>query len=308
MAVQPPPYRVIGPPPDVLDQPWERPAVTCWFCLKPNSVTPKNRAYVPMRAQHTITGAAELPHKADKFGYFDCWNCALAYAKAHFPHLCHRVHAHAILNGFVGLLLPTTDPRYVQTEFHPFIKDTPNPPNLVPDQLDGRFTRRVPLNEQIHSRLPEYRLTLDQIDMTKEVVVPDTFPQHVWESLQQLQQEEEHQDQDGGGGGCGEKLAQSNQSNQSTQPNQPNQPNQPTKRTRPSPVQRPLLPPTKIIFSKKPPSPPPVRSIFADEELSIDEEEEEEEEEKGSSPQRGISLDQFFGSHFSQLSHTETQE
>ena len=153
-------YVVVGPR---LGDEWLREVVKCWTCLQPR-VTQENRAYIPMRRQHVVSGKfQEEPSAPCKFGFFCTWQCSLAYCMVHFPHLAHLVHMAASANNFQGILAPTLSPQFVLPEFNPFVED-PFDGNhtdytkafrLVPDGVSSIYLRRVPACELDSQRMPE---------------------------------------------------------------------------------------------------------------------------------------------------------
>jgi hypothetical protein len=186
-------YKVYGPRPDDPKAKWHVKAVDCWWCLKPRSVTKKNRCYVPVRVQDHIDGSFmtsdEVEDKMTRsFGYFHTWQCALAYCKVHYPNICHKVHRHAHKNGFSGVLAPATDPRFVQMRFHPYIAKQESAPHadLVPSRITGIYMRQVPLNEQNSLKFPDAQVVLEQV--CDDVELPTEFPQQVVDSEQLMEQ------------------------------------------------------------------------------------------------------------------------
>lgn len=210
-------YVVYGP---VQGKKWARKCVDCWWCLKPNSVTQKNRCYIPIRVQDRIDGSFLTPQEVEdkmtqKWGYFHTWQCALAYCKVHFPHLCFKVHNHAKRNGFVGILAATTDPRFTMAKFNPYVskKKSQTFTDLVPDPKIGMFMRRVPPIEQCTMKFPDANIVLEK--SSEEPVFSKDFPQCVQDSEQLVDQ-----------------LGAEESKPKPTKPINPTNPTKPTKRKR----------------------------------------------------------------------------
>lgn len=189
-------YKVYGPKEggeSKEDTEWKTKCVDCWWCMKPKSVTKKNRCYVPIRVQDRIDGSFLTSQEVEdkmtrKWGFFHTWQCALAYCQVHFPHMCFKVHIHAKRSGFTGFLASTTDPRYTMSRFNPFInkKDSQSYTCLVPDPKFGVYMRRVPPNEQRTTKFPDAQIVLEHV--SNEIELPTEFPQSVQDSEQLVDQ------------------------------------------------------------------------------------------------------------------------
>lgn len=231
---------------------WKRKTVDCWFCLKKNSVTQENRCYIPLRSQHKIvdTFDPEKP-KDDKFGFFHTWNCALGYCLVHFPNTKHKIQEHATAHGFVGIVGPTLDPRFGQTNFDPMLeKDT----DLIPKSKIGKYMRRVPQIEQAYSRLNEKPMVFEEMDSFEEKKQTH-FSKEVLESLNLVKAD--------------------TILNQQTQ--QPTKPTKISKRKHPPPPPPPPLP--SSFKKKRLKQTVSLSHIYVDEELSLDDDDDEDNEE-----------------------------
>jgi hypothetical protein len=123
-----------------------------------------------------------------KWGYFHSWPCALAYCQATLPHICFKVHQHARRNGFMGILAPSTDPRYTMSRFNPYVhsKKSMSYEELIPDPTFGMYMRRVPENEQCTIKFRDAHIVLEQTCDDKELT--KEFPQCVQDSEQLVDQ------------------------------------------------------------------------------------------------------------------------
>lgn len=188
-------YTVFGPTcnhhNDGKLQPWQVTHVDCWWCLKSKSVTQANRCYVPVRVQDRIDGSFRTANETEdamtrKFGYFHTWQCALAYSQVHFPNICYKVHEHAHRHGFVGLLAPATDPRFVTSKFNPYVAKESSmfEKQLIPSSITGVFMRRVPEHEQCTNKFKDSNIVMENASHTDTVA--KEFPQCVVDSEQLL--------------------------------------------------------------------------------------------------------------------------
>ena len=188
-------YTVYGPEPsineDSHEQSWITKRVDCWWCMKSRSVTQDNRCYVPIRVQERIDGSFCSANETEdlmtrKFGYFDTWQCALAYCQVHFPNICYKVHDHAHRNGFVGMLAPATDPRFVTSRFNPYVpkQSTYSSEKLIPSAMTGIFMRRVPDHEQCTNKFRDANIVMENHSYKEKVA--KEFPQCVVDSEQLL--------------------------------------------------------------------------------------------------------------------------
>ena len=203
-------YRVFGPSWGLAQQDashtsdtlrvWRRKAVDCWWCLKSKSVTQDNRCYIPIRAQNRIDGSFVTAQEAEdslteKHGFFHCWQCALAYCQVHFPNICYKVHDHAHRNGFVGMLAPSVDPRFVTSRFNPFItkQQQVSASDIIPSPQTGIFMRRVPYHEQCTKKFKEAAIVMEKSKYDEKMA--NEFPQCVMDSEQMLQTLEKNESQ-----------------------------------------------------------------------------------------------------------------
>ena len=180
---------------------WRRKAVDCWWCLKPKSVNQHNRCYIPIRAQNRIDGSFVTAQEAEdslteKHGFFHCWQCALAYCQVHFPNICYKVHDHAHRNGFVGMLAPSVDPRFVTTRFNPFVTKQQQVPasDIIPSPQTGIFMRRVPNHEQCTKKFKEANIVMEESRHDEKMA--NEFPQCVMDSEQLLKTLEKNDSQE----------------------------------------------------------------------------------------------------------------
>lgn len=188
-------YTVYGPKTpnneESIPEPWVTKRVDCWWCLKAKSVNQANRCYVPIRVQDRIDGSFRTANETEdlmtrKFGYFHTWQCALAYCQVHFPNICYKVHDHAHRHGFVGLLAPATDPRFVTSRFNPHVPKQSSMPShkLIPSSITGMFMRRVPNHEQCTNKFKDATVVME--NMSHKDKVAKEFPQCVVDSEQLL--------------------------------------------------------------------------------------------------------------------------
>ena len=181
-------YKIFGPKKGDV---WHTPCVDCWWCLKTKSVTQHNRCYIPIRAQDRIDGSFRTANEVEdsmtqKFGFFHSWPCALAFCIRYFPNICYKVHDHAHRHGFVGLLAPAINPRFVTTRFNPFVlkEESMTPKQLIPSAITGMFMRRVPHHEQCTNKFRESNIVIEHTSHRDEVA--EEFPQCVMDSEQLL--------------------------------------------------------------------------------------------------------------------------
>lgn len=206
-------YRVFGPSSNPakstescnsFDSPntpvWCRKGVDCWWCLRPKSVNQHNRCYIPIRAQNRIDGSFVTAQEAEdslteKHGFFHCWQCALAYCQVHFPNICYKVHDHAHRNGFVGMLAPSVDPRFVTSRFNPFVTKQQNvsASDIIPSPQTGIFMRRVPHHEQCTKKFKEANIVIEEASYDEKMA--NEFPQCVMDSEQLLKTLEKNDSQ-----------------------------------------------------------------------------------------------------------------
>lgn len=180
-------YEVHGPRSTPSGE-WLHSHVSCWWCLKPRSVTEENRCYIPVRTQDQIDGQFATVQEVEdsltrKWGYFHSWPCALAHCQVHFPHIAFKVHQHAHRHGFQGILVPAADPRLVQSKFNPWVKKSLA--NVVPKPFEGVYLRSVPVHEQCTTKFRDADVVLESMHMDDASA---EFPQCVVESEQLMDQ------------------------------------------------------------------------------------------------------------------------
>ena len=253
-------YKVYGPstsPYSSEEKKWICKHVDCWWCLKPNSVTQDTRCYVPIRVQDRIDGSfatfQEVEDKMTrKWGYFHSWQCALAYCQATLPHICFKVHEHARRNGFMGILAPSTDPRYTMSRFNPYVhtKNSMSYKELIPDPTFGMYMRRVPENEQCTIKFRDAHVVLEQTCDDKELT--KEFPQCVQDSEQLVDQinsmESDNQDTSNFSGSAPSKTSNTSKTKPTKPTNSKPTNSKPTKPTKPT--KRKLEPNTKKTKTK----------------------------------------------------------